>query len=232
MGGSAVLVFVGLWIRMRLAETPDFQRVLDREERVRLPMLEVLASHPRALLAGTFGAMATFVLFYLMTVFALSWGTSKLGYSREQFLWLQMVGVVFFALTIPVSALYADRVGARRAMLLATVGILVFGLLFAPLFVAGSVWSTLLFLSLGLALMGLTYGPVGTILAGMFPAAVRYTGASLAFNLAGIFGASLAPYVAMWLAGRFGLASVGLYLAAASALTLLALLAVRPAREG
>jgi hypothetical protein len=115
-------------------------------------------------------------------------------------------------------------------MLLATVGILVFGLLFAPLFVAGSVWSTLLFLSLGLALMGLTYGPVGTILAEMFPAAVRYTGASLAFNLAGIFGASLAPYVATWLAGRFGLASVGGYLAAASVLTLLALLAVRPAR--
>ena len=229
--GSAVLVFIGLWIRLRLTETPDFQRVLDREERVRLPMLTVLGSHPRALLVGTFGALATFVLFYLMTVFALSWGTSQLGYSREQFLWLQMAGVVCFALTIPVSALYADRVGARRAMIVATVAILAFGLVFAPLFVADSVWSTLAFLALGLALMGLTYGPVGTILAEMFPAAVRYTGASLAFNLAGIFGASLAPYVATWLAGRFGLASVGWYLMAAAVLTLLALLAIRPARE-
>ena len=86
------------------------------------------------------------------------------------------------------------------------------------------------FLALGLGAMGLTYGPCGTILAEMFPTAVRYTGASLAFNLAGIFGASLAPYIATWLAGRYGLASVGLYLVAAAVLTLLALLAIRPAR--
>jgi hypothetical protein len=82
------------------------------------------------------------------------------------------------------------------------------------------------FLALGLAAMGLTYGPLGTVLAHMFPVAVRYTGASLAFNLAGIFGASLAPYLATWLATRYGIASVGLYLSVAAALTLLALAAV------
>lgn len=220
---SAVLVLVGLWVRLRIQETPAFQRVLDAHERVRLPMLSVLAGHPRALLAGTFAALATFVLFYLMTVFALSWGTSKLGYTREQFLWLQMLGVVCFAITIPAAALYADRMGRRRAMLLATAAIIVFGLGFAPLFVAGSLGGTLLFLVLGLGLMGLTYGPLGTLLAGMFPTRVRYTGASLAFNLSGIFGASLAPYAATWLANRYGLASVGHYLAAAGVLTLLAL---------
>ena len=224
---SAVLVLVGLWVRLRIDETPAFRRVLDREERVRLPMREVLVRHPRALLVGTGLTLATFVLFYLMTVFSLSWGTLELGYTREQFLWLQMLGVVFFGLTIPVAALYADRYGRRRAMILATVAILAFGLCFAPLFVAGSFGGTLLFLVIGLGLMGLTYGPVGTILAEQFPAEVRYTGASLAFNLSGIFGASLAPYIATWLAKQHGLQSVGWYLAAAALLSLLALLAVR-----
>ncbi|WP_101926949.1 MULTISPECIES: MFS transporter [Luteimonas] len=225
---SAVLVLVGLWVRLRITETPSFQRVLDSHARVRLPMREVLLGHPRALLIGTLLALATFVLFYLMTVFALSWGTSQLGYTRERFLVLQLVGVLCFAATIPLAAHYADRFGRRRAMLVANAGILVFGLCFAPLFVAGHDLGVLAFLMLGLALMGLTYGPVGTILAEQFPTAVRYTGASLAFNLAGIFGASLAPYVATALATRFGLHYVGFYLAAAAALSLLALLALRP----
>ncbi len=228
---SAALVMVGLWVRLRIHETPDFQKAIDRGERVRLPMLTVLLQYPRALLAGTFAAMATFVLFYLMTVFALSWGTSKLGYSREQFLLLQMVGVLFFAAAIPASAVFADRHGRRLAMMLSTLAIFLFGIGFAPLFASGSAWSVLLFLSLGLGIMGLTYGPVGTILSEMFPTAVRYTGASLAFNLAGIFGASLAPYIATRLANEHGLAYVGYYLAAAAALTMLALLAVPRQRQ-
>lgn len=224
---SAALVFVGLWVRLRINETPAFQRAIDQHERVKLPMLQVLRNHPGALVAGTFGALATFVLFYLMTVFALSWGTSKLGYTREQFLLLQLGSVVFFAITIPLSALFADRRGRRLAMILSTVAVIGFGIFFAPLFSTGSAWGTLLFLGLGLGIMGLTYGPLGTILAEMFPTAVRYTGASLAFNLAGILGASFAPWIATQLANRYGLAYVGYYLAAAGALTLIALLMVR-----
>jgi MFS family permease len=222
---SAVLVLIGLWMRLKLHETPAFARAMAHHERVRLPMLTVITQHPRALIAGTFAALATFVLFYLMTVFALSWATSKLGYSREQFLMLQMIGVVFFAATIPLSAWFADRRGGRLAMILSTVLIIAFGIGFAPLFAAGSSGSVLLFLAIGLAAMGLTYGPLGTILAQMFPTAVRYTGASLAFNLAGILGASLAPSIATWLARDYGLAYVGYYLAAAGVLTLLALFA-------
>lgn len=229
---SAALVFVGLWVRLRINETPAFQRAIDQHERVRLPMLQVLRNHPGALVAGTFGALATFVLFYLMTVFALSWGTSKLGYTREQFLLLQLGSVVFFAITIPLSALFADRRGRRLAMILSTVAVIGFGIFFAPLFSTGSAWGTLLFLGLGLGIMGLTYGPLGTILAEMFPTAVRYTGASLAFNLAGILGASFAPWIATQLANRYGLAYVGYYLAAAGALTLIALLMVREGESG
>jgi MFS family permease len=170
-------------------------------------------------------------VFYLMSVFALSWGTAKLGYSREQFLWLEMASVLCFAATIPLSAMLARRVGSRGAMLFATVAILLFGIAFAPLFVAGSLGGTLGFLALGMCLTGLTYGPIGTLLAGMFPAAVRYTGASLAFNLSGILGASLAPYIATWLASRYGLAYVGYYLSFAALLTLCALLTVKTDRD-
>ncbi len=229
--GSVVLVGIGLWIRLRISETPAFQRVIEQEARARQPMLVVLARHPRTLLAGVLGSIATLLVFYLISVFALSWGTTKLGYSREQFLWLEMGAVPFFAATIPLSAWIAGRFGSRNAMLLATVAILLFGIAFAPLFVAESLVGTFLFLALGMSLTGLTYGAVGTLLAGMFPTAVRYTGTSLAFNLAGILGASLTPYIATWLASRYGLAYVGYYLSAAALLTLLALLTVKTDRD-
>ncbi len=221
---SAVLVAVGLYVRLKITETPDFQAVLDRNERVKVPVVAVLREHRRALVLGTLMAMSTFVLFYLMTVFALSWGTTQLGFSRTEFLLIQLGAVVFFGLTIPPSALIADRYGRRAAMIAVTVAITVFGLLFGQLFVAGSTALVVLFMVLGLGLMGLTYGPLGTLLAELFPPAVRYTGASLTFNLAGILGASLAPYIATKLAMEYGIGSVGIYLAVAALLSLVALL--------
>src|SRR6185369_3085689 len=193
----------------KLTETPAFQRAIEKEERVRVPFLHVISKHPAELVLGTFAAVATFVLFYLMTVFTLSWGTSVLHYTRTELLFFQMVGVLFFAVTIPISALLADRRGRWGMLLAATLAIIAFGLCYAPLFTLGSRLGVLLLLIIGLALMGLTYGPIGTALAGLFPTSVRYTGVSLTFNLAGIVGASLAPYAATWLARRYGLAAVG-----------------------
>jgi metabolite-proton symporter len=226
---SALLVIVGLFVRLKISETPVFQNVLDKHERVKVPVLEVLQHHGRTLVLGTLIALATFVLFYLMTVFALSWGTSALGYSRPQFLMLQLFAVVFFGLTIPVSAVLADRHGRRTAMILVSGAIMVFGLLLAPLFGSGSLLAVTVFMSLGLALMGMTYGPLGTLLSELFPPQIRYTGSSLTFNLGGILGASLAPYAATWLATRYGLSYVGYYLSVSALITLLALLAIRSA---
>jgi MFS family permease len=170
-------------------------------------------------------------VFYLMTVFALSWGTTALGYARPHFLVMQMIGVLFFAATIPISALLADRLGRLEVLIGATVAIIAFGLALAPLFGSGSAAGVLAFLCLGLALMGLTYGPLGTALAELFATPVRYTGASLTFNLAGIVGASLAPYIATSLAQKYGLASVGYYLSGAGMVTLIALVWIRARRE-
>lgn len=219
---SAVLVAVGLFIRLRISETPEFQKAIDKAERVAVPVAQLFRQHKLSLLLGTIGAVALFVLFYLMTVFSLGWGTRALGYGREEFLLLQMIGVCFFGLTIPISALLCDRYGMRIVMILVTVLIGAYGLIMAPLIGAGTP-GVLAFLIIGFALMGLTYGPIGAVLAVPFPTAVRYTGASLAFNLAGILGASLAPYIATWLATNYGFSFVGYYMLGASILSLIGL---------
>jgi metabolite-proton symporter len=218
---SAVLVLVGLYVRLTITETPVFRDAVGRQERVKVPMLVVFRDHSRTLAVGVLVSLATFVLFYLVTVFALSWATTALGYTREKFLVMQLFGIVCFALMVPLSAVLAER-GRRRTLVWVTIGIGLFGLIMAPMFTAGTA-GALLTMSVGLSLMGLTYGPLGTVLSEQFPTAVRYTGSSLAFNLAGIFGASLAPYIATWLATAYGLQAVGYYLTASAGVTLVGL---------
>ena len=229
---SALLVIVGLYVRLKITETPDFQKVIDKNEVVKLPVATVFRQHGRMLFLGTIIALATFVLFYLMTVFALSWGTTKLGFTRKEFLIVQLFAVLFFALTIPFSAVLADRRGRRTTLIWVSVAIAIFGLVLAPMFGSGVTWEVTVFMAVGLGLMGMTYGPLGTMLSELFPPEVRYTGASLTFNLAGILGASLAPYIATWLATNYGLQYVGYYLSLAAVLTLGALLMVGKPRAG
>jgi metabolite-proton symporter len=226
---SAVLVFMGLYVRLTITETPVFREALHRGQQVKLPMVAVFRDYTRPLIAGITVSLATFVLFYLMTVFALSWGTSALHYSRGKFLFMQLFDVLFFAATIPISAVLAER-GRRRVMIAVSLAIGIFGLFLAPLFVAGTT-GALLMMAIGLALMGLTYGPLGTVISELFPTKVRYTGSSLAFSFAGILGASLAPYIATWLAKNYGLQYVGYYLTAAAVLTLLGLLSIRETKD-
>jgi len=226
---SAVLVLVGLYVRLTITETPVFRDAIRRREQVKVPIFVVFRDHPRTLLVGTLVSLATFVLFYLMTVFALSWGTTALGYSREKFLVIQLIGILFFALGIPIGGALAQR-GRRRTLLWVTAAIGAFGLIMTPIFLAGTA-GVVIMMALGLSLMGLTYGPLGTVLSELFPTPIRYTGSSLTFNFAGIFGASLAPYIATWLATTYGLQYVGYYLFAAAVLTLIGLCAVRETKD-
>jgi metabolite-proton symporter len=226
---SSVLVLLGLYVRLTITETPVFQASMKTAEPVGIPIVTVLRRHTRALVAGILVCLATFVLFYLMTVFALSWGTTALHYSRSSFLFIQLFGILFFAALIPISALIAER-GRRPVMMAATLLIGLFGFVLAPLFTAGTVGATVM-MALGLALMGLTYGPLGTVVSEMFPTPVRYTGSSLAFSMAGILGASLAPYAATWLAKTYGLQYVGYYLTASAVLTFVGLLLIRETKD-
>ena len=226
---SAALVLVGLYVRLTISETPVFQAAMTREQRARVPIAELFRHHSRMVIIGVLSSLVTFVLFYLMTVFALSWGTTALGHSRTDFLISQLIGVVFFALTIPIGAKVAER-GRRRMLIWVTVAIGAFGFAFAAMLEAGFAGATAAMI-VGLSLMGLTYGPLGTVLSELFPTRIRYTGSSMTFNLTGIFGASLAPYIATSLATDYGLQYVGYYLVGASALTLAGLLAIPETRD-
>ncbi|HWA94258.1 MAG TPA: MFS transporter [Terracidiphilus sp.] len=226
---SAVLVLLGLYVRLSITETPVFAAAQKREERVRVPMFAVVRNHLGQVATGILACLATFTLFYLLIVFTLSWGTTALHYDRGSFLTMQLAGIVFFALGIPVSAWLAEY-GRKPVMLGVSTMIALFGFAFAPMFESGHNGAVAM-LMIGLTLMGLTYGPLGTVVSEMFPTSVRYTGASVSFSMAGILGASLAPYIATWLAQHFGLMFVGYYLTISAVLTIVGLLLTRETRD-
>ncbi|RZH28295.1 MFS transporter [Acinetobacter pittii] len=228
---SAVLVIVGLYIRLKLHETPAFQKVLDKQKEVNIPFKEVLTKHTGKLILGTVAAICTFVVFYLTTVFALNWGTTKLGYARGEFLELQLFATLCFAAFIPLSAIFAEKFGRKTTSIGVCITAAIFGLFFSSMLESGNTLIVFLFLCTGLAIMGLTYGPIGTVLSELFPTSVRYTGSALTFNLAGIFGASFAPLIATKLAETYGLYAVGYYLTAASLLSLVAFLLIRETKN-
>ncbi|MDE3182167.1 MAG: MHS family MFS transporter [Bacteroidota bacterium] len=221
---SALLVGLGLYVRLKIVETPDFVKVLENNERAKFPLGDVFTKYAKALILGTLITILVFLFFYLLTVFTLSWGTTVLGYSRSGFLLAQILSMLFFAAGIILSAWLAGRYSPLKMLLLSSVVIFFFGLFIAQLFVAGH-WPLLVtFLSAGMFLIGFNYGPLGTALAALFPAPVRYTGASLAFTLAGILGGSLTPYFATSIAKNYGLTYVGYYLCAAALLSCVALI--------
>lgn len=228
---SAVLFIVGLYIRLKLHETPAFQKVLDKQKEVNIPFKEVLTKHTGKLILGTVAAICTFVVFYLTTVFALNWGTTKLGYARGEFLELQLFATLCFAAFIPLSAIFAEKFGRKTTSIGVCIAAAIFGLFFSSMLESGNTLIVFLFLCTGLAIMGLTYGPIGTVLSELFPTSVRYTGSALTFNLAGIFGASFAPLIATKLAETYGLYAVGYYLTAASLLSLVAFLLIRETKN-
>ncbi|WP_232820368.1 MFS transporter [Brachybacterium sp. YJGR34] len=254
---SAVMVVLGLWVRLRLMESPAFQRVLDEERVAAVPIKRVAATAWKPLILATLAMVATYVLFYLMTAFLMVVGTTAadeesarsaaeaagqafdpaafvpgLGYARPQFLTMLIIGVVFFGIFTLVSGPLADRLGRRRLLLAVTAGIAVFGLLIEPLMHAGTV-GVMAALILGFTLMGLTFGPMAAFLPEMFHADVRYTGSAVSYNLASVIGAAPAPYamIALWQLDGGSLWLVGGYLVLAAVVTVIALLIAPETRE-
>lgn len=223
---SSLLVVVGFYIRLKITETPAFEKSKLEKKEVKIPFLTIVKEYKNQLIFGTFAAITTFLVFYLMTVFTLSWATSDLGYSKRDFLLIQLFSVLFFALFIPVSAVLADKVGRRKMLITATTAIAIFGFTFSYFMNSGSTAMMIFFLCTGMTLMGFTYGPLGTFLSELFPTAVRYSGASLTFNLAGIIGAAFAPMIAIWLATNYSLTYVGFYLTFAAIISLFSLLVI------
>ncbi|AGH85295.1 MULTISPECIES: MFS transporter [Ralstonia solanacearum species complex] len=228
---SAVLVALGLYVRLKIAETPAFQAAIERRERVRVPIAALLAHHWWPTLLGALAMVVCYTLFYISTVFSLSYGVSTLHFTRPGFLGLLCLAVVFMALATPLSAWASDRWGRKPVLLTGILAAILSGFTMAPLLGSGSTPLVALFLILELFLMGVTFAPMGALLPELFPTHVRYTGAGVSYNLGGILGASIAPYIAQVLAAQGGLAWVGAYVSAAAAVSLAGVLCMRETRD-
>ncbi|KXS33453.1 MAG: Major facilitator superfamily MFS_1 [Candidatus Gallionella acididurans] len=228
---SAVLVIVGLYVRLKLTETPVFAKAMQSHQPVKLPLAELFRHHAKSLLLGALAIVVCYALFYISTVFALSYGVATLAIPRPQFLGMLCVAVIFMAAATPLAAWAGDRYGRRPVLLAAGSAAFLSGFLLSPMLGSGSLWQITAFLSIELFLMGATFAPMGALLPELFPTAVRYTGAGAAYNLGGILGASLAPYIAQQLVLHGGLSWVGGYVSTAAAISLLAVFMMRETRD-
>jgi MFS family permease len=222
---SALLVGVGLWIRLKLAETPEFSAAMAEGEPPRIPLATLVRREAGPLIGGTLGAVACFALYYIATAFALGYGVKSLGFTMEQMLAVQLGAILLMAVGIVLAAWASDmHWDERRVLIGGCVAAILLGFLIQPMMGSGSLWLMFLFLGIALFVMGFTYGPLGGWLPSLYPPLVRYTGVSMAFNMAGILGGGLTPFAAQALAGMGGLALVGLYCSGLAAVSLVALL--------
>ena len=228
---SVVLVGIGLWVRGRLSETPAFKAAMEHAPPPSVPLGEVLGKHWKATVGGIFGVVACFCIYYIATAFALGYGTTKLGYSREAFLGVQLVAILFMAGGIVWAGYWSDATTPRRVLMWGCVLTIGASLLFGPLLGGGSLLLIGVLLSVMLLLMGFVYGPLGAWLPSLFPARVRYTGSSVAFNVGGIIGGGLTPMAAQALAEKGGVSWVGYYVGAAAVLSLIGLFALKRTAE-
>ncbi|MFA5372441.1 MAG: MFS transporter [Sideroxydans sp.] len=228
---SAVLVMIGFYVRLKLEETPVFTQALKTQAPAKLPLAQLFSHYTKPLVLGALLMVVCYALFYITTVFSLSYGVTKLGIPRPDFLGMLCVAVLFMAAATPLAAWAGDRFGRRPVLIIAGSAALLSGFLMEPMLNSGSTVQITAFLSLELFLMGATFAPMGALLPELFPTAVRYTGAGAAYNLGGILGASLAPYIAQQLVQHGGLSWVGGYISVAAAISLVAAFLIQETRD-
>ena len=239
---SLALVLVGLYVRLTLHESHVFIEAEEKGKKLKAPVSVVFTKHFKPMVIGTFIMVATYSLFYIMTAFAQAYSRTPatlsetgypmgLGIPANTFTGLLLMSAIVFAIFISISGLYADKIGRRKWLIWTTISILIFALCM-PLFLGnGTPTSVLAFLVIGMALMGMTFGPMAALLPELFPTEVRYSGASLAYNIASIIGATIAAMISLKINALYGLMGVGIYLAINAFLTLLALLASKETKN-
>ena len=239
---SLALVLVGLYVRLTLHESHVFIEAEEKGKKLKAPVSVVFTKHFKPMVIGTFIMVATYSLFYIMTAFAQAYSRTPatlseagypmgLGIPANTFTGLLLMSAIVFAIFISISGLYADKIGRRKWLIWTTISILIFALCM-PLFLGnGTPTSVFAFLVIGMALMGMTFGPMAALLPELFPTEVRYSGASLAYNIASIIGATIAAMISLKINALYGLMGVGIYLAINAFLTLLALLASKETKN-
>ncbi|ACB23271.1 MFS transporter [Methylobacterium radiotolerans] len=219
---SVPLVWLGLWVRTNLGETEEFTAAVKDAQPPRVPFVALMRHHAGQVVAGMFGVVACFSLFWTATAFALGYGTTTLGYSRASFLTVELGAILFMAAAIVVASWLSDRLDPARVLIVGCAGTIASGILLAPMLGSGSLATIFVFLAFALWVMGFVNGPLGAWLPSLFPPQVRYTGTSVAFNVGGIIGGAFSPMIAQALAERSGLTAVGFYLALTGGISLIA----------
>ncbi|WP_264577488.1 MULTISPECIES: MFS transporter [unclassified Sphingobium] len=225
---SALLVIIGLWVRLKMGETPEFKAALEAEPPAAIPLAELLTRHVRATMAGTLAVVCCFALFYISTAFALGYATVNIGMARSEVLTIQLAAILMLALGIIVAGWWSDMRSASRVLIAGCAATVPLGIVFGAGFDAANPLALFLILAMSLLLMGFTYGPLGEWLTALFPPRVRYSGSSFAFNVGGIIGGAMAPIAAQYLVSTHGVGAVGLYLSGAAVISLIGLVWLAP----
>ncbi|KRL37490.1 MFS transporter [Liquorilactobacillus uvarum] len=225
---SSILVFVGFWVRERMQETPLFRLAQEKKEVTKSPLKVVFKTSWRQIIQGTFIVSVTYTLFYTLATWSLTYATTKLGFTNQEYLFMLMGSIIVFAVLIVLSSSLADKWGRRRTLMTSSTALIVFAFLF-PYLLQGqrNFVNVALFLVIGFVLMGIAFGPVGALLPELFSTKVRYSGSGIAYNLAAIVGAAFTPTIATWLADNWGIRSVGIYLGIMAIACLLSLITIK-----
>ena len=240
---SAILVIVGLVVRVQMEETPIFRLAQEQKKVVKSPLTEVFKKSWKEVIQATFLVAVTYTLFYTLATWSLAWGTKtveqgggNLGFTNQEYLLMLMIAVCVFAAFIVISCVNADKFGRKRVIIISSCCLVAFALLFPYLLDPAVVGqrnfaANLLFLCLGFALMGTAFGPIGAFLPELFDANVRYSGSGIGYNLAAIVGAAFVPTIATWLSHNWGVHSVGLYLCVMALCCLVAVLSCKETKD-
>ncbi|MEV1175560.1 MFS transporter [Nonomuraea sp. NPDC049784] len=224
---SLLLVIVGLYVRLKISETPVFQAAMDQHRIAKVPFAGLMRHQWRRVLLGAGAMTIAYTLFYTATTYCLAYGTTTLKIPKTTMLGLTMVGVVFMGAGTVVSAMVSDRLGRRRTLITGAGVAVLWGLVMFPLMETKSVFLVGLALAGALGLMGLVFGPMGAYLPELFKTQYRYSGASVAYSLGGVLGGAVPPLVATSMqASGMGVMAVGVYVSAMALLSLLCLLAL------
>ena len=223
---SALLVLVGLWIRWSLEESPVFETLRAEKRLTSSPIVELLKTHPKELIIACFSRVGPDVMFYTITLFTLSYTTSKLGLPKHVALNAVLIGSALLLVLVPCFAALSDKVGRSAVFLTGAVGCALWIFAYFALLNTKDPMLVIVAVAVSMLLWSMMYGPIAAFITGLFPAHIRYSGTSLGIQLSGIFGGSLAPLISTELNQRFNsTVAVGIYVSIAIALSALAILA-------
>lgn len=229
---SAILIAIGMWVRLKIAETPEFREAREKKRPPRVPIVRLFAEQPWAVFAGASSVVCGFALVYMAGPFALAQGTGPIGYDRDTFLLVQLAALVFALPLVIIFAFAADRSTKTRYLLPATLAVVPIGFALGPGLGSGSLWTAALTLFAFDACWAVINGSSSAWLCRLYPVNLRYSGFAFAFNTGGLIGGAVIPIVAQMVSSAGGLNYVGLILSATALLSFAAIAYSRQSSEG